>query len=374
MSRDPQGFYQVLGIEPTASAQEVVAAFRHHARRLHPDVPVTGNADAFIALKRAYEVIGHPAKRAAYDADALHHLRILQAARTRPPASSLQADSAPHSLRTWWKTLAVAGGISALLFAALIWHIINSVSSAVKPHSVARIRPNAPVVAPAEPETVSKSRRGGGVPHLAGVADHYVAPGLGPAILWEYVADRRQIQPIDEIDPFTGVRVLQPAIVAGMAEVQLTQGRTGLVHASRLVAGDQSVARRAFCAYHAGPPPSHSEILHQTGEGNARIRIRNQAAVSAVVKLRHRHTTTLTMFLAPGQETTAHRLPAGSYAVDYAMGELWSRGCGLFVAGMRAQRLPILSLGAALTVMTVPPDPGAAMAPLDISEEAFARE
>lgn len=64
---DPDGHYACLGIEPAAAQPQIAAAFRARARILHPDVPRTGNAEAFVRLKRAYDVLSHPDQRAAYD-------------------------------------------------------------------------------------------------------------------------------------------------------------------------------------------------------------------------------------------------------------------------------------------------------------------
>ena len=64
---DPGGYYDRLGLEPAATQAEIVAAFRAKARLLHPDVPRTGNASAFVAMKQAYDVLSNAERRAAYD-------------------------------------------------------------------------------------------------------------------------------------------------------------------------------------------------------------------------------------------------------------------------------------------------------------------
>jgi len=60
--------YEILGLAPTASESEIKAAFRRLSKAWHPDV----NADAeaahhFAAIAQAYEVLGHPGRRLAYD-------------------------------------------------------------------------------------------------------------------------------------------------------------------------------------------------------------------------------------------------------------------------------------------------------------------
>jgi hypothetical protein len=65
---DPKGFYQRLGIQPSASAEEIKAAYRELAKKLHPDINKNENAKAlFQAISEAYGVLGDPELRASYD-------------------------------------------------------------------------------------------------------------------------------------------------------------------------------------------------------------------------------------------------------------------------------------------------------------------
>jgi curved DNA-binding protein CbpA len=57
--------YDLLGVPPSATADEIRAAYRHAARALHPDAG--GNAAAFQRLTTAYHILGDPAGRAGYD-------------------------------------------------------------------------------------------------------------------------------------------------------------------------------------------------------------------------------------------------------------------------------------------------------------------
>jgi hypothetical protein len=61
-------YYQVLGVSRDASRTEIRRAFRRLARRYHPDVSTEPDAEErFKAVNEAYQVLGDPATRAAYD-------------------------------------------------------------------------------------------------------------------------------------------------------------------------------------------------------------------------------------------------------------------------------------------------------------------
>jgi curved DNA-binding protein len=61
-------YYDILGVSPTADADEIKKAYRKLARKYHPDVSKEpGAEERFKAINEANEVLKDPARRATYD-------------------------------------------------------------------------------------------------------------------------------------------------------------------------------------------------------------------------------------------------------------------------------------------------------------------
>src|SRR5512134_3314129 len=60
--------YKVLQVDPEAEAEVIRAAYRRLARKYHPDLTSSIEAaDRMAAINAAWELIGKPVSRAAYD-------------------------------------------------------------------------------------------------------------------------------------------------------------------------------------------------------------------------------------------------------------------------------------------------------------------
>lgn len=60
-------YYAVLGLDQSATPQEIKKAYRQLVRQYHPDVAGAEATENFRQIQEAYEVLGDPQKRRAYD-------------------------------------------------------------------------------------------------------------------------------------------------------------------------------------------------------------------------------------------------------------------------------------------------------------------
>jgi hypothetical protein len=386
---DPDGYYHRLGLPMAASRPDIVAAFRAKARLLHPDVPRTGNAAAFVALKQAYDVLSNQQRRAAYD-------RMAREAAQRPPqphmAPGVEPRGEPRVVpevvivrrppvhpggsvpgrqpRFFDLPIVVWIGLGAFLCLSLY----QAVSHLLTPPRTVNddIRPNAAIVAPLSPSAHQTVLYGAAPVRLAGMPNFYVVPAASPAVLWRLDAEHKTLVPLGQLPPFSVVQAVRLVRQSGMLEVLVNDHGNGFISADHLTPGNAAAARQAYCGYNAGPAPQDGELLERRGAGGGTLEMENRAVEPAVVKLRDpTGAVVLAVFLQPGSHASFEGLPEGTYRTDFAIGELWSRGCNSFAAGMRARRMDgTLRLPGDAHLVVTPEAPGAA----DIPEQAFERE
>lgn len=93
MSAEQPTYYEVLGLTPSATAEEIKKRYRELARRYHPDVSRTPDAaDKFKAINEANSVLSDPQRRAGYDAE----LRLQEARRRKPEIRQEAGGSSPR--------------------------------------------------------------------------------------------------------------------------------------------------------------------------------------------------------------------------------------------------------------------------------------
>ncbi len=119
-------YYAILGVERTASAEEIKSAYRERAKWLHPDQAGPGtDPERFRLLSEAYAVLSDPVQRAAYEA------RLRARAKTggrngHGPRERTRQRSQRPAVRwaRWrvWRALATLGLVVVLGLSLWLWH------------------------------------------------------------------------------------------------------------------------------------------------------------------------------------------------------------------------------------------------------------
>ncbi|KAB1251302.1 DnaJ-like protein subfamily C member 4 [Camelus dromedarius] len=94
----PSNYYELLGVHPGASTEEVKRAFFSKSKELHPDRDPGNPAlhNRFVELSEAYQVLSHEQSRRSYD----HQLRW--ATSPKSPGTTAHARSAHQTHSSSW--------------------------------------------------------------------------------------------------------------------------------------------------------------------------------------------------------------------------------------------------------------------------------
>jgi hypothetical protein len=391
---DPKGYYATLGVDPHAPANRIHAAFRAKAKLLHPDVPNTGDAGAFIRIKEAYDVLSNGLRRNEYDRSARE--AVLESATIWATASDTAGPAQPRA--PWPPQPADFADIEMA-------DLLDPLPEAPRPFILPFRLPTLMLVLlclvvavgvggaawqftrpqPATAPSTIRAAMTGVLPDTPPVDDpgpphvdtpgtpEYVLPVVGTAILWRYDANDHHFRPNGKLAPFTPLALLRPVAHGSLAEVRLADDRVGYIYPHLLAPGDAGEASRARCIYDAGAPPRSGERLDaQTladpatqmvkAPSPSRVTVINGADAAAVFLLRAADGAAA-IYVAPHAQAVITGLPSRRWRVEYAVGDLWSRSCFRFMAGMRAQRLPDHPLRDAYIIPVV--------RATDIPDEAF---
>ncbi len=80
--------YKALQVDPEADPEVIQAAYRRLAQKYHPDLASSAEAAArMVAINQAWEIVGDPDRRAAYDSERARE-QAVRAAREGAPAPS----------------------------------------------------------------------------------------------------------------------------------------------------------------------------------------------------------------------------------------------------------------------------------------------
>ena len=106
-------WYAVLGVSPEAEDVVIKAAYRALSQRYHPDKVNPGDRDEatrrMAMINRAYEILGDPAHRTAYDAERKAHFSSGTTEDQAGHAPAEQPAWSPSALSRRFTLLATAG-------------------------------------------------------------------------------------------------------------------------------------------------------------------------------------------------------------------------------------------------------------------------
>lgn len=112
-----QNHYDVLGVSPRASLDEIRSAYRRLVRQAHPDVSTNSSHASISAINEAWNVLSDPAKRRSFDLSLKTPItESSRASTTYSYESPSETIVYPPARFPWRSMLVLAGiGITAVL-------------------------------------------------------------------------------------------------------------------------------------------------------------------------------------------------------------------------------------------------------------------
>lgn len=116
--------YEVLGVSPSSSAEEIRTAFRRLARQHHPDTSDVADSDQAMAeINRAWSVLSDPVKRFDYDRSLRTEKTATQSARrTTEDSVDVSRPMTVYPARFPWRGIAFFGVVA--IVAVLVMHAL----------------------------------------------------------------------------------------------------------------------------------------------------------------------------------------------------------------------------------------------------------
>jgi DnaJ-domain-containing protein 1 len=145
-------FYGVLGVEATASGDEIALAFRALAKQLHPDRAGASEAavERFKSVTAAYDVLGDERLRHSYDAVRIDVLAARTEQHAASPSVTATESPRPPLPRGALRTRAhrwLAGGVAVTLIGIVVAALVVHLQVQTHDRRAGRIKTAATVVA-----------------------------------------------------------------------------------------------------------------------------------------------------------------------------------------------------------------------------------
>ena len=142
------------------------------------------------------------------------------------------------------------------------------------------------------------------------------------------------------MDRFTAVQVMG-ADQTEWTRVRTPSGLEGWVPSRSLYAGSGTSFKQEWCAANRGTAAQPGEVLTRRASGDNRVLIHNDGRQDALVKLKTPAGYTVVSYYIPAAyHIGVGGIPEGTYRIETASGDDYSRACGIFTRHVTTGVLP----------------------------------